>query len=838
MSFTDILSQLPLNLRSTIRKIEKTTNKISSCNTAVTFNNTCLRENLLPRYTHLHLHDQAAQRARCTTAFRRNLVEIQLQNKKEELELLRQELRALNAEWEAADVEPLLRDSINVALEDLTERHHASCLRRTQKKLADLNGGNLKVARPKAGYINLSDYQPSPTQEDLLNLGLNCHVLSKPRPYDKRLEIEVLLENAQELEKDGKIKTTGQRLQADLLAESSKRRGHYKSTLLTKEHIEAAKQLKKEPSITIRKADKTAAYVILPTEEYLQKLDVILADESKFTRVSRNPTEDLKKKVNRVVEAVNAKAGGIKLNKLCGDYGLGYIYGNVKTHKPQNPLRPIISQIPTPTYMLAKKLNDILTPFIPNRYGLSSTKDFLDLIGNAPTDGIIASLDVESLFTNVPVDTTIDFILDRVYTDDSTPKLDIPREALKTLLELCTKEAPFISPRGHMYLQTDGVAMGSPLGVLFANFFMGTIEEKVFLEREKPQIYCRYVDDTFVLVRDEQELSDLRQRFEEVSGLSFTTELSSEGSLPFLDVLLRVEGDHFDTSVYIKKTNTGMCLNGQSECPQRYLDTTIGAYIRRALSHCNTWRATHHEIDRATQMLVDNGYSYNNVTRVTKKILDKWYAEHDISPSNTSPSNPIKLYYRSHMSSSYKTDERVMKEIIKKNIAAVDPQQHISFIIYYKPRKTSHLLLKNNSNPPPAPLQRSHLIYQYQCHNEGCEPHSTYIGMTATRLSRRLTCHLQNGAPKHHHLTLHNTHLNRQQLEKGTTILAYQNDTRRLAILEALFIKEYSPSMNLQSHDLLTLPTARTMPSPGERRFPTDDVTNEDRARTRPSLNP
>ena len=144
MSYTDVLSQLPPSLRSTIIKIEKTRNKISGCIT-VTFNNTCLRENLLPRYTHLHLHDQAAKQERCTTTFRRNLVELQLQNKKEEVVLLRQELRALNAEWEAADVEAPLRDSINAALKDLTERHHASCLRRTQKKLADLNGGHLNV---------------------------------------------------------------------------------------------------------------------------------------------------------------------------------------------------------------------------------------------------------------------------------------------------------------------------------------------------------------------------------------------------------------------------------------------------------------------------------------------------------------------------------------------------------------------------------------------------------------------------------------------------------------------------------------------------------------------
>ena len=50
-----------------------------------------------------------------------------------------------------------------------------------------------------------------------------------------------------------------------------------------------------------------------------------------------------------------------KLNKTIGEYEPGYIYSNVKIHKPINPLRPIISQIPTPTYPLVKSLGPVPT---------------------------------------------------------------------------------------------------------------------------------------------------------------------------------------------------------------------------------------------------------------------------------------------------------------------------------------------------------------------------------------------------------------------------------------------------------------------------------------------
>ena len=83
-----------------------------------------------------------------------------------------------------------------------------------------------------------------------------------------------------------------------------------------------------------------------------------------------------------------------------------------------------------------------------------------------------------------------------MYTDPKTPPtLTIPEENQCTVLQLCTKEAPFTSPRGRMHQQIDGVAMGSPLGVLFANFYMGTIETTA-LKNNKPPIY-----DIFVLTK-------------------------------------------------------------------------------------------------------------------------------------------------------------------------------------------------------------------------------------------------------------------------------------------------------------------------------------------------
>ncbi|XP_069158986.1 uncharacterized protein [Procambarus clarkii] len=212
--------------------------------------------------------------------------------------------------------------------------------------------------------------------------------------------------------------------------------------------INVAKKLKNLEGVRIRKADKTAVYVLIPPREYTNKISDILSDDIKFQRITRNPVEDLKRKVNKTITAINAKRSSVHYGKLQGDYDLGYAYVNVKTHKPGNPLCPIISQIPTPTYDLAKRLNEFRILYTPSNYSLQSSADFLEIIKTTLPEGVIASLDFKSLYTNVPVDTTIEMILYRVYRNESTPELRHTRATLNEYSRDMYKGSSF---HGNMY---------------------------------------------------------------------------------------------------------------------------------------------------------------------------------------------------------------------------------------------------------------------------------------------------------------------------------------------------------------------------------------------------
>ena len=60
---------------------------------------------------------------------------------------------------------------------------------------------------------------------------------------------------------------------------------------------------------------------------------------------------------------------------------------------------------------------------------------------------------------------------------------------------------------GKFYDQIDGVAMGSPLGPVLANLFMGYHEQKWLQSFEEYELvlYCRYVDDIMCLFSNESD---------------------------------------------------------------------------------------------------------------------------------------------------------------------------------------------------------------------------------------------------------------------------------------------------------------------------------------------
>ena len=351
--------------------------------------------------------------------------------------------------------------AISSKLSELSEYEQIISNTRITNKLNHLYHGHLLSPKPVNNYINLPSTTIDHQFHQLLSHGYKCHFKPKFDPITKQMELKILYYKLLALEEKGSI-SINSHLADQLRAEATKNRDFTKSTIINKDLSTIAKNLKHHPDIIVRRADKANIFVIMDRSEYKNKLDHILSDPLKFRKITKNPILTLKSLINKLIATVNKDQPTKILSPITGEHSPCYIYGTVKIHKPNNPLRPIISQIPTPVYHLAKQLNAIITPYLPSQYVINSTDEFLQLVRTIRPNGTLASLDVDSLFTNVPINKTIELICNNVYQHPHPTPQTIPKPTLAKLLSACTSECPFQHIDGTLYLQPNGVGMGSP----------------------------------------------------------------------------------------------------------------------------------------------------------------------------------------------------------------------------------------------------------------------------------------------------------------------------------------------------------------------------------------
>ena len=145
----------------------------------------------------------------------------------------------------------------------------------------------------------------------------------------------------------------------------------------------------------------------------------------------------------------------------------GILYGLPKVHKDNCPARPILSAIGTYNYKIAKFCVPILQPYTVNEYTVKDTFSFVSEITSfrKEVNLVMASFDVSSLFTNIPLEESIDLCIELLFSDnDSLEYRDcsLSRSQFHKLLSFAVKENHFVF-NGQLFDQIDGVAMGQPL---------------------------------------------------------------------------------------------------------------------------------------------------------------------------------------------------------------------------------------------------------------------------------------------------------------------------------------------------------------------------------------
>ena len=282
-----------------------------------------------------------------------------------------------------------------------------------------------------------------------------------------------------------------------------------------------------------------------------------------------------------------------------------------KIHKNDCPIRPIISAPGTYNYNLAKYLNELLTNAVSNdKFILKDTFDFLNKISKIElTEGdSLISFDVISLFTNVPIDETINIIKKRFFNNGRL--LDqMNFKTFEKLLRQCVQKSHFIFNK-QFYEQCDGVSMGSPLGPVLASIFMNDFELKHMSKLKELGVttWFRYVDDTFVVINNNKPTEVLNFLNSLHNSIKFTCEHEINNSINFLDVTITRKHLKLVTKTYHKPTFTGVFLNWNSLTSRKYKIGLIHCLLDRVSKICSENEEKNLEKQKLKSVFLSNNY--------------------------------------------------------------------------------------------------------------------------------------------------------------------------------------------------------------------------------------
>ena len=213
------------------------------------------------------------------------------------------------------------------------------------------------------------------------------------------------------------------------------------------------------------------------TKDKLQEGQVLLDDKNNYTPLTTPMAKETARKTRVIINDLHQ---GNHIDTMTKKWLLQtpnppripVFYTLTKIHKPTLPGRPIILGCDGPTERISSFLDHILQPIAQAQKSyLKDTTQFINFIEKriVPKNAILVSMDVNSLYTNIPQEEGINTVCEAyesfyIRTTHPSPLT----HSLAGLLRLILQENSF-QFKGKNYLQTHGTAMGTKVAVSFAN---------------------------------------------------------------------------------------------------------------------------------------------------------------------------------------------------------------------------------------------------------------------------------------------------------------------------------------------------------------------------------
>ena len=410
------------------------------------------------------------------------------------------------------------------------------------------------------------------------------------------------------------------------------------------------------PDITIKRSDKGGGITVMDTDRYItQIIDEHLSDRNTYLPLPSSPTAHFTNLSNTLVDFllynhhIDLDTAAYLRPPIPARTPI--FYGLPKTHKPNVPLRPIVSGFDSPTDNFAKYITHFLVPLadqLPTKTKDSFTfKRYLDSIPPLPANAILVTADIKSLYTNIPINEGINTVCDYIHSHrDSLPSYAPPTSVFRIILEHILRHNAFRF-LDSFFLQTSGTAMGCRMAPPYADIFLSPIDNRIISLHDLIRHYKRYIDDIFfIFLGPLSDLLHIQRRINELHPTIKFTLSYSFSSINFLDLHIYI--DHFRrlrTSIYLKPTDCMSYLHWQSH----HQDSTKLGLIRSQTIRFNRLIDSdsdlHSHLHKFTIALLIRGFRLPDINQEIKIGLNR--SQHDSLYAPTRPKPAPESFHNS-----------------------------------------------------------------------------------------------------------------------------------------------------------------------------------------------
>jgi hypothetical protein len=426
------------------------------------------------------------------------------------------------------------------------------------------------------------------------------------------------------------------------------RRRYGRTNLLPHQH-RALSHLQQQKDFLIAPCDKNLGPAIIETEDYLRiAFRDHLNDTATYQPLSGTDSDSMREHINRSLldwikthrkslTAMERKF--LRYHHKNNEHPFARFYLTLKAHKlkpgenvTKLKSRPIVS---CPGSLLAplgtwvdRKLQPVATiqqSYFRNSFDLR--QELLQL--QLPANARLFTADAVSMYTNIPTNTAINIIGQKLRRYASSNDSSYPVNAVQSALSLIMRNNVFTF--GDMtFKQLNGTAMGTPPAPPYATLYYSVYEDS-FLHAFNDSVlfYKRFIDDVIGIwlcdpdsVTNEDQWCAFQAAMNQGRGLSWEFSNLSH-KVDFMDLTISISENRIQTTLYEKPMNLYLYIPPHSAHPPGLLPGMIHGTLFRIFTLCSDDSDRKLRTQTFLRRLLARGYKIDDLRPLFHRAIER-----------------------------------------------------------------------------------------------------------------------------------------------------------------------------------------------------------------------